>query len=93
MSSIPIFHTGMDSNTYIANSSTLLATVTRTALTALNTSLGDSWSDWDGGDIISNGTTVIPDPEDIGEGSYILVCRPLGAKEPLFMEYRTPYLD
>lgn len=50
--------------------SEILATLTSTALAAINTSLGDPWSDWD---IISNGTTGVPEEGEVGEGSYVLV--------------------
>ncbi len=56
--------------------STPLATLTSSALSTINTSVGDSWADWDGGDIISNGTTIVADPTEVGEGSYILVSIP-----------------
>lgn len=48
------------------NSTTPLATVTSTALSAVNTSLGFD-------DSASNGTIIPPDTSEIGEGSYILV--------------------
>ena len=67
-------HCSMEAIETSSITSSLVATLTSTALAAVNTSLGDPWSDWEGGDISSNGTATAPDEAEISEGSYVLVC-------------------